>query len=209
MTFASEMDPSIFLEEKTGCVTIFSLNKGHAELLVEGVKDGRKYVIKTHFTGTASSTISKRAISHTGIGRVKTKEIKPPIKYAIKSETWITTAENIEFLIGDAKNQGKYDQNFSIFGNDSIFELRNSPIVHGIKMLFNRDYEEEPYHNCMSWAKYMVEHHLNLRFEPKVVNLLITATPLDIKLKQLKKKDIILEDYNGMDPSFSDISDIC
>lgn len=183
MTMTSEMDTSKILDDQNGCVTIFSRNRGHAEILTETVKDGRKYKMKIHFTGIVSGSVSGKGVYHTGVGKVKVKKIDCPLEYATKSETWLISSDKIENLISEAKRQEKYDHNFSILGNQSILEIKNYNPVVIWKVLTDRNYVYKPYHNCMSWARQILYEQLDIDYDITSMDYFVTATPLKLKEK--------------------------
>ena len=183
MTITSEMDPTKILNTDTGCATIFSEHKNHAEILIESIKDGKKYTVKAHFTGIVSGRIVGRGVYHTGVGKVKVKVLKYPVRYATRSQTWLASSDKIENLIAEAKRQETYDHNFSILGNQSLLEIKNYNPVVIWKVLTDPEYVYKPYHNCMSWARQILYEQLDIDYDITSLDYFVTATPLKLKDK--------------------------
>lgn len=111
----SQMDNSKVLTRTQWAVTLIipdELLSHHAELFVEGNKDGRYFASVIHLTGVA--LIKNGCDASEGChylfsdkGQVKVKELKSGTKWLckLKSDTFIRSAEKVQKLIDEAKKE--------------------------------------------------------------------------------------------------------
>jgi hypothetical protein len=121
------LDTSKTIDESNWAITMIRVpNDVHAELIIEGVKDGKKFTYLAHLTGSAPGPTGYFGYPvqyFTKYGQVDTGYLKSGVKYGGKSETWITTKEKIETILFPEIEKDKADNHrtpFNILGKDSI-----------------------------------------------------------------------------------------
>lgn len=178
---ASQMDPTRLIDENIWCVTIFTKNGGHAELIIEGVKDGRKFSTRAHLTGTGSRS-SDMVISHDGYGKVEITDLTgKAIQYKSKSQTWVATRDKVQNILNEADHDMREPNRtpFAVFGSNSYLVLDNYKLVRNIKGIFTQN-PQNPRESCISWCFHKVRLiDVKRPFNP--LDFLITATPLYLK----------------------------